>query len=84
MPDILNQIVAVKREEIAAAIKRKPLAEMRLDAESRVQTRDFVGALREVVPDDCAALFAVRHAEIHLHLEAAQHGFIGGETAAMI
>ena len=46
MSDILNKIIAVKREEIAAAIKRKPLAEMRLDAESRVQTRDFVGALR--------------------------------------
>ena len=46
MSDILNKIVAVKREEIAVAIKRKPLAEMRLDAESRVQTRDFVGALR--------------------------------------
>ncbi|MGV8804962.1 MAG: indole-3-glycerol phosphate synthase TrpC [Polaromonas sp.] len=46
MSDILNKIVAVKREEIAAALKRKPLAAMRFDAESRVQTRDFVGALR--------------------------------------
>ncbi len=46
MSDILNQIVAVKREEVAAAIKRKPLAVMRADAESRVLTRDFAGALR--------------------------------------
>lgn len=46
MSDILNRIVAVKREEIAAAIKRKPLAAMRADAESRVLTRDFAGALR--------------------------------------
>jgi len=46
MSDILNKIVAVKREEVAAAIKRKPLAAMRFDAESRVLTRDFVGALR--------------------------------------
>ena len=46
MTDILDKIVAVKREEVAAAIKRKPLDAMRFDAESRVLTRDFVGALR--------------------------------------
>ena len=49
MSDILNQIVAVKREEIAAAQARKPLAAMRTDAESRVLTRDFVGALRNKI-----------------------------------
>ncbi|MCY7319084.1 MAG: indole-3-glycerol-phosphate synthase TrpC, partial [Ramlibacter sp.] len=36
MSDILDQIVAVKRSEIAAAQKRKPLAAMRADAQSRV------------------------------------------------
>ena len=46
MSDILNQIIAVKREEIAAALNRKPLSAMRADAESRVFTRDFLGALR--------------------------------------
>ena len=46
MSDILNQIIAVKHQEVAAAIKRKPLAVMREDAESRVLTRDFVAALR--------------------------------------
>ena len=46
MSDILNKIVAVKHEEIAAAIRRKPLAVMREDAESRVLTRDFVGAIK--------------------------------------
>ena len=46
MSDILNTIIAVKREEINAAINRKHLAAMRKDAESRVLTRDFVGALR--------------------------------------
>ena len=58
MSDILNKIVAVKREEIAAAIKRKPLAEMRLDAESRVQTRDFVGALRSKIAAGKPAVIA--------------------------
>ena len=49
MPDILNKIIAVKREEIAAAIKQKPLAAMRADAESRILTRDFVGAMRDKI-----------------------------------
>jgi indole-3-glycerol phosphate synthase len=46
MTDILDKIVAVKHVEVAAAIQRKSLADMRADAESRVLTRDFVGALR--------------------------------------
>ena len=46
MSDILDKIVAVKREEIAAAQKRKPLEAVRADAHSRVLTRDFEGALR--------------------------------------
>ena len=46
MSDILNKIIAVKRQEIEEAINRKPLPAMRKDAESRVLTRDFVGALR--------------------------------------
>jgi indole-3-glycerol phosphate synthase len=44
--DILEKIVSVKREEVAAAIRRKSFADMRADAESRVLTRDFVGAMR--------------------------------------
>ncbi|OOG54905.1 indole-3-glycerol phosphate synthase TrpC [Polaromonas sp. C04] len=58
MSDILNQIVAVKREEVAAALKRMPLAAMRLDAESRVLTRDFVGALRAKIAAGQAAVIA--------------------------
>ena len=45
MSDILDKIIAVKREEVAALMHKKPLAAMRFDAESRVLTRDFVGAL---------------------------------------
>ena len=46
MSDILNKIVAVKHEEVAAAKRKTSLEAMRFDAESRVLTRDFVGALR--------------------------------------
>jgi indole-3-glycerol phosphate synthase len=46
MSDILNNIVAVKREEIAAAKRRTSFEAMRADAESRVMVRDFVGSLR--------------------------------------
>jgi len=46
MTDILEKIVAVKRQEVASAVARKSLAVVRADAESRVLTRDFVGAMR--------------------------------------
>ena len=58
MSDILNKIVAVKREELAAARKRMPLADMRRDAESRVLTRDFEGALRAKIAKGQAAVIA--------------------------
>ena len=47
MSDILNEIVAVKRTELASALERRPLALMRADAESRILTRDFEGAMRQ-------------------------------------
>ena len=46
MSDILDKIVAVKHQEVAAAKKRTSLEAMRFDAESRVLTRDFLGAIR--------------------------------------
>ena len=58
MSDILNKIVAVKREEIAAAISRKSFAAVRADAESRVLTRDFAGALRAKIKAGQAAVIA--------------------------
>ena len=56
--DILNKIVAVKHEEVAAAKKRLPIDAMRADAESRVLTRDFEGALRAKIAKGQAAVIA--------------------------
>ncbi len=58
MSDILDKIVAVKREELAAALAKKPLAVVREDAESRVLTRDFEGAMRAKVTAGQAAVIA--------------------------
>lgn len=45
-PDILKKILAVKREEVAAALSLKPLADARAAAEAQAKPRDFVGAIR--------------------------------------
>ena len=58
MSDILDQIIAVKREEIAAAQRKTSLAAMRADAESRVLTRDFEGALRRKIAAGQSAVIA--------------------------
>ena len=58
MTDILDKIIAVKREEIAAAMKQKPLAVVRADAESRILTRDFVGAIRAKIAAGKPAVIA--------------------------
>ncbi|CAA2101323.1 indole-3-glycerol phosphate synthase TrpC [Variovorax paradoxus] len=58
MSDILDKIVAVKRQEVAAALKRTPLEAVRFDAESRVLTRDFEGALRAKIAAGQAAVIA--------------------------
>mgnify|MGYP001067292651 FL=1 len=49
MSDILNKILAVKREEVAAAQAAKPLAAIRAEAEAQSAPRDFVGAIRNKV-----------------------------------
>jgi indole-3-glycerol phosphate synthase len=58
MSDILEKIVAAKHEEIAAAKKKAPLEAVRFDAESRVLTRDFTGALRAKIGMGAAAVIA--------------------------
>ncbi len=58
MSDILEKIVAVKRQEVASASGRKSLATVRADAESRVLTRDFVGAMRAKISAGQPAVIA--------------------------
>jgi indole-3-glycerol phosphate synthase len=58
MSDILEKIVAVKLQEVAAAKSRKSLELVRADAESRVLTRDFVGAIRAKIAAGKPAVIA--------------------------
>ena len=58
MADILQQILATKREEVAAARVRVPLAEMRARAEAAAAPRDFVAALRRRIAAGNAAVIA--------------------------
>jgi indole-3-glycerol phosphate synthase len=58
MSDILKKIVEVKHQEVTAALKRKSLADMRADAQSRVLTRDFIGALRAKIAAGQPAVIA--------------------------
>ncbi len=46
MSDILDKIIAVKRQEVAVAKQSAPFEDLRLTAESRAPARDFVGAPR--------------------------------------
>jgi indole-3-glycerol phosphate synthase len=57
-PDVLQRILAVKREEVAAARAVKPLAAVREEAEAREVPRDFTGALRETIAAGRAAVIA--------------------------
>jgi indole-3-glycerol phosphate synthase len=58
MSDILDKIIAVKHQEVESAKRRKSLDIVRADAESRVLTRDFVGALRAKIAAGKPAVIA--------------------------
>ena len=58
MSDILRQIVAVKREEIAASRLQCDAASMRREALAQPSARDFVGALRVKIAAGQAAVIA--------------------------
>ena len=49
MSDILQNILAVKREEVTAARARKSLTALRAEAEAQPPPRDFAGAIQEKV-----------------------------------
>ncbi|SMG01158.1 indole-3-glycerol phosphate synthase TrpC [Burkholderia singularis] len=62
MSDILDKIIAVKREEIAAAQKNAPLEALKQQASSR-DARDFVGALlKRHAAGDAAVIAEVKKA----------------------
>lgn len=58
MSDILNTILAVKRDEVAAGSAARPLAAVRAEAEAQAPARDFVGAMRAKIAAGSAAVIA--------------------------
>ncbi|MDP2693645.1 MAG: indole-3-glycerol phosphate synthase TrpC [Gallionella sp.] len=58
MSDILNKILAVKTQEVAAALADKPLAVVRAEAEQAMPPRDFTGSIRAKIAAGQAAVIA--------------------------
>jgi len=58
MSDILEKILSVKREEVAAAKRNKPLATVRAEAVSAARSRDFAGAMRTKIAAGLPAVVA--------------------------
>ncbi|NHC07081.1 indole-3-glycerol phosphate synthase [Azonexus fungiphilus] len=58
MSDILNKIIATKREEIAAGLAVRPLAVLEAEAAQQAAARDFVGAIRARLADGQPAVIA--------------------------
>ena len=58
MSDILNKILAVKNQEVAAALYAKPLPAMRAEAEQAAPARDFSGAIRGKIAAGRPAIIA--------------------------
>ncbi|MDD5249993.1 MAG: indole-3-glycerol phosphate synthase TrpC [Rhodocyclaceae bacterium] len=58
MSDILNKILTVKREEVAAAKAAKPLAAIQAEAEAQHPARDFVAAIRAKIAAGQPAVIA--------------------------
>ena len=58
MSDILEKILAVKREEVAAAKQKRPLTALRREAENAGKPRDFIGALRAKIAAGLPAVIA--------------------------
>jgi len=58
MSDILNKILAVKAQEVAAAKSAKPLHQLRAEVGLAAATRDFTGAIRARIASGRPAVIA--------------------------
>lgn len=58
MSDILEKILAVKRDEIATAMRARPLPALRADAEMAPAPRDFLGSMQSKIAEGRAAVIA--------------------------
>ena len=58
MSDILKKILAVKAQEMAAAVAAKSLAQIRNEAEQCLPPRDFIGAIRNKISAGKPAVIA--------------------------
>lgn len=58
MADILDRILATKRDEVAASIRTRPLREVEKAAQAAIPARDFEGALRVRIATGRAAVIA--------------------------
>ena len=57
-PDILARILAIKREEVAAAKRAIPFTQIRVQAEAQAAPRDFVAAMRKKIEAGLPAVIA--------------------------
>jgi indole-3-glycerol phosphate synthase len=63
MSDILDRILAVKRDEVAAAQSRVPLGELRAGAEAAPPVRAFVAGMRQrIVAGEAAVIAEIKKA----------------------
>src|SRR5512135_1224565 len=58
MSDILNKILAVKAQEVAAALSAKPLPKLRAEVKQAAPARDFVAAIRSKIAAGQPAVIA--------------------------
>ena len=58
MSDILNKILAVKRQEVATAAASKPFGAIRAEAQVQLAPRDFVGVIRNKIAAGQSAVIA--------------------------
>ena len=58
MSDILQKILATKRDEVSIARQQKPLVLMRSEAEAAAPPRNFVGAIKAKIAADLPAVIA--------------------------